>query len=72
MRPEAWQIGAAIGLTATLRKAAYLGSFYEYAFDTELGPVFVVSRDLARPLATGARTTLSLANHGVSVVPVAV
>ncbi|RZL95493.1 MAG: ABC transporter ATP-binding protein [Variovorax sp.] len=70
VRPEAWQIGAAIGLPATLRKAAYLGSFYEYTFDTELGPVFVVSRDLARPLAAGAQTTLSLASHGVSVVPV--
>jgi len=71
VRPEAWLIGAAIGLPATLRKAAYLGSFYEYAFDTALGPVFVVSTDLARPLATGAQTTLSLASHGVSVVPVA-
>jgi len=71
VRPEAWLIGAAIGLPATLRKAAYLGSFYEYAFDTALGPVFVVSSDLARPLAAGAQTTLSLASHGVSVVPVA-
>lgn len=70
VRPEAWVIGAAIGLPATLRKSAYLGSFYEYAFDTALGPVFVVSSDLARPLAAGAQTTLSLASHGVSVVPV--
>ena len=71
VRPEAWLIGAAIGLPATLRKAAYLGSFYEYAFDTALGPVFVVSSDLTRPLAPGAQTTLSLASHGVSVVPIA-
>jgi len=69
VRPEAWQIGAAIGLPATLRKAAYLGSFYEYAFDTALGSVFVVSADLSRPLTAGAQTTLSLAMHGVSVVP---
>ena len=69
VRPEAWQIGAAVGLPATLRKASYLGSFYEYGFDTPLGPVFVVSSDLARPLAPGAETTLALAQHGVSVVP---
>jgi iron(III) transport system ATP-binding protein len=69
VRPEAWQIGAAIGLPATLRKAAYLGSFYEYAFDTALGSVLVVSSDLSRPLVAGAQTTLSLGNHGVCVVP---
>jgi iron(III) transport system ATP-binding protein len=69
VRPEAWQIGAAIGLPAILRKAAYLGSFYEYVFDTALGAIFVVSADLSRPLAAGAQTTLSLGSHGVSVVP---
>ncbi|WPH21575.1 ABC transporter ATP-binding protein [Variovorax paradoxus] len=72
VRPEAWKIGAAgasEGLPATLRKAAYLGSFYEYGFDTPLGPVFVVSTDLSSPLAAGAEATLSLAAHGVSVVP---
>jgi len=72
VRPEAWEIGAVgagQGLPATLRKAAYLGSFYEYGFDTPLGPVFVVSADLSRPLAAGAQATLSLAAHGVSVVP---
>ena len=68
VRPEAWRIGAAVGVAATLRKAAYLGSFYEYSFETALGPVFVVSSDLARPLAAGAQTTLGLGEHGVSVV----
>ena len=57
-----------MGVEATLRKASYLGSFYEYSFDTELGPVFVVSTDLARPLANGTNTTLDLSDHGVSVV----
>ena len=70
VRPEAWLIGSAVGIDATLRKATYLGSFYEYVFDTALGAVFVVSYDLARPLAAGVKTTLSLGNHGVSVVPV--
>jgi len=72
VRPEAWRIGGAEatgGLPATLRKSAYLGSFYEYGFDTSLGPVFVVSTDLSSPLAAGAQATLSLGAHGVSVVP---
>jgi iron(III) transport system ATP-binding protein len=69
VRPEAWQIGAPAGLPATLRKASYLGSVYEYGFDTAMGPVFVVSSDLARPLAPGAETVLGLGQHGVSVVP---
>ncbi|WP_395320320.1 ABC transporter ATP-binding protein [Variovorax sp. UC74_104] len=72
VRPEAWRIGGADatgGLPATLRKSAYLGSFYEYGFDTSLGPVFVVSTDLSSPLAAGAQATLSLGAHGVSVVP---
>ncbi|MGJ7544324.1 ABC transporter ATP-binding protein [Variovorax sp. LT1R16] len=69
VRPEAWQIGPVGGLPATCTKAAYLGSFYEYGFDTPIGPVFVVSSDLARPLVAGAQTTLTLGRHGVSVVP---
>ena len=36
----------------------------------ELGPIFVVSSDLARVLAPGADVGLRLADHGVSVVPV--
>ncbi|AMM23921.1 ABC transporter ATP-binding protein [Variovorax sp. PAMC 28711] len=68
VRPEAWQIGAAVGLDARCTKSTYLGSFYEYNFDTALGSVFVVSSDLSHPLAVGAQTTLALASHGVSVV----
>jgi len=33
--------------------------------------VFVVSTDLAHPLAAGAETHLSLTSHGVSIVPAA-
>ncbi|MFT3717507.1 ABC transporter ATP-binding protein [Pseudorhodoferax sp.] len=68
VRPEAWRIGAPGGLPATLKKAAYLGSVYEYSFDTPLGSVFVVSPDLENPLAPGAQTALGLGTHGVSVV----
>jgi iron(III) transport system ATP-binding protein len=54
-----------------LKKAAYLGSTYEYTFDTELGPIFVVSPDLAKVLPIDADVGLSLAGHGVSVVQAA-
>ena len=71
VRPEAWQIHASgSGLDAALVKSAYLGSFYEYTFETVLGSIFVVSPDLARMLPAGARVGLSLADHGVSVVQV--
>jgi iron(III) transport system ATP-binding protein len=69
VRPEAWHIGApGAGLVARLAKAAYLGSFYEYTFDTELGAIFVVSPDLTHVLSVGVDAGLSLAGHGVSVV----
>jgi iron(III) transport system ATP-binding protein len=69
VRPEAWQVGPpGDGLAARLVKKAYLGSIYEYTFETELGAVFVVSSDLARVLGIGADVGLQLAPHGVSVV----
>jgi iron(III) transport system ATP-binding protein len=69
VRPEAWQIHhSGEGMAATLVKSAYLGSFFEYTFDTELGKIFVVSPDLTDVLALGVEVKLSLASHGVSVV----
>ena len=71
VRPEAWHIRRdAAGLHAALVKSAYLGSFYEYTFETELGPIFVVSPDLTDVLPLGTQVALGLANHGVSVVQV--
>ncbi|MBC5763309.1 ABC transporter ATP-binding protein [Ramlibacter albus] len=71
VRPEAWNIGPpGAGLMGRLAKSAYLGSNYEYTFETELGPVFVVSSDLSRALGVGADVSLQLADHGVSVVQV--
>ncbi|WP_298932928.1 ABC transporter ATP-binding protein [uncultured Ramlibacter sp.] len=71
VRPEAWLIGPpGAGIAGRLAKAAYLGSNYEYVFETELGPVFVVSPDISAALAVGADVGLSLAGHGVSVVQV--
>ncbi len=69
VRPEAWHIHAVgSGMAARLAKLAYLGSFYEYTFDSELGSIFVVSPDLVHVLSVGADVGLSLADHGVSVV----
>jgi iron(III) transport system ATP-binding protein len=69
VRPEAWQIAApGSGLAARLAKRAYLGSFYEYSFESELGAIFVVSPDLMNVLSIGADVSLSLSSHGVSVV----
>ncbi len=71
VRPEAWRIGPpGTGLAARLVKAAYLGSNYEYSFETELGPIFVVSPELVNVLAIGADVGLRLADHGISVVQV--
>ncbi len=75
VRPEAWQIqrhdGAAqIGVAGKLLKSAYLGSFFEYTFETALGRVFVVSPDLTDVLPLGAEVALTLADHGVSVVKI--
>jgi iron(III) transport system ATP-binding protein len=71
VRPEAWRIQrSGAGLAARLVKASYLGSYFEYNFDTELGRVFAVSHDLAERLQLGDAVVLNLAEHGVSVLPV--
>ena len=78
VRPEAWKIHPARSffddrafVQARLVKAAYLGSFYEYTFETELGRIFVISSDLEDVLALGEDVKLTLAGHGVSDVQMA-
>ena len=70
VRPEAWEVlpAGAGELAATVAKSAYLGSFREYTFDTELGAIFVVSPDVQRVWGTGEAVSLRLAGHGLSVV----
>jgi iron(III) transport system ATP-binding protein len=69
VRPEAWHLGPpGHGLNGRLAKLAYLGSSYEYTFETELGVIFVVSPDVGRALALGTDVGLQLGAHGVSVV----
>jgi iron(III) transport system ATP-binding protein len=70
IRPEAWQIGpAGSGLAARVTKAAYLGHAYEYTFETALGPIFVVWPQVQAPLSPGMDAGLTLAAHGVAIVP---
>jgi len=72
VRPEAWQINhEGLGVKGRLLKRSYLGSFFEYTFDTALGNIFVVSPDLTNVLDIGIDVWLSLADHGVSVVKAA-
>ena len=70
VRPEAWHVhrSGEYALKGKLLKSAYLGSFYEYTFETMLGNIFVVSPDLTDVLPLGAEVGLTLAEHGVSVV----
>ena len=72
IRPEAILIargpvtdGAVRG---TVRQAAYLGSRMEYSIATEIGELFVSSPATGDPLPPGATVTLTLANHGVTVM----
>jgi iron(III) transport system ATP-binding protein len=73
IRPESLLLSAArpnrptiAGLVA---KAAYLGTHMEYNVTTELGELFVVDRDVMRPLPVGGSVWVDLADHGVTIVP---
>jgi iron(III) transport system ATP-binding protein len=70
VRPEAWTYGPpGEGLSARVTKRSYVGHGWEYTVDTELGPVFLVSRELDRVLQVGDDIGMRLGTHGVSVVP---
>lgn len=71
IRPEAWTIGhpGDAGLSGVVSKKAYLGSVYELTIDTVLGPIFVVSSNVASIWQLGDPVTLCLPSRGVSVVP---
>jgi iron(III) transport system ATP-binding protein len=72
IRPEALLIGVASEGTAAIRgtvtQVAYLGSRMEYSIGTEIGDLFVMSPVASRPLAAGAAVTLTLADHGVTLI----
>jgi iron(III) transport system ATP-binding protein len=71
IRPEAIELrrDGSAPITATVRKASYLGQLMEYTLDTSIGPLFVISTAVDRPLAVGAAVGVALANHGVVVIP---
>jgi iron(III) transport system ATP-binding protein len=56
-------------LRGTVRKSAYLGTHMEYTVEAPIGQLFVVDRDVARPLAAGTEVSITLADHGVALVP---
>ena len=71
IRPEAIAITAEGDevIRGTVRKAAYLGGLMEYSLDTDIGELFVVSTAVDRPLAAGSAIGVTLAQHGVVVIP---
>ncbi len=54
-------------LTATVRKATYLGGHWEYTLDTEFGPLFL-SQPVGRKFEQGASVALQLDPQHLSVV----
>ena len=71
IRPEAIELryDGQAPLSATVKKASYLGQLMEYTLDTPIGALFVISTAVDRPLAVGAVVGVALANHGVVVIP---
>lgn len=70
VRPQAWRIHAPAsrGLAARVARCAYLGRTVEYTLDSDLGALFVLSTHTGRHHEVGAPVTLTLAEHGVSVL----
>jgi iron(III) transport system ATP-binding protein len=72
IRPEALLIDVAsegtAGIRGTVTQVAYLGSRMEYSIGTEIGDLFVTSPVAYRPLTAGVAVTLTLANHGVTLI----
>ena len=78
VRPEAWLVGRELAggeqpqqvLRGLLKQCAYLGSFMELTFETELGPVFVVSPEVGRDWRIGQVLALSLPGRSIAAVAV--
>jgi iron(III) transport system ATP-binding protein len=72
IRPEALLIRGAsegtAGIRGTVTQVAYLGSRMEYSIGTEIGDLFVTSPVTSRALTAGAAVTLTLADHGVTLI----
>ncbi len=70
VRPEAWRVGGEneYALAATVLKSTYLGGFYEYTVDSEIGELFVVCPQVERQRLPAERISLELHGRGVSVL----
>jgi iron(III) transport system ATP-binding protein len=70
VRPEAWIVGdlGQYGLAARVCKATYLGGFYEYTLDTEIGELFVVCPHVDRARNVADPVSLGIHQRGVSVL----
>jgi iron(III) transport system ATP-binding protein len=70
VRPEAWIVGdpGQYGLPARVRKATYLGGFYEYTLDTEIGELFVVCPHVDQSRNVAETVSLGMHQRGVSVL----
>jgi iron(III) transport system ATP-binding protein len=70
IRPESIVLGnGSSPLRGTVRKAAYLGTHMEYTVEAPVGQLFVVDRDVSRPIAAGTEVSIALSDHGVALVP---
>jgi len=71
IRPESILLGNdnASPLRGTINKAAYLGTHMEYTVAAPIGQLFVVDRNVSRPIAAGTEVSITLSDHGVALVP---
>jgi iron(III) transport system ATP-binding protein len=61
--------GQAGSLPGTIRKCAYLGNHLDIMVETEVGELFVGSMAGARCWSRAARSRVSFANKGVTLIP---
>ena len=71
IRPESilLQQDGSSRLRGTISKSAYLGTHMEYTVTASVGQLFVVDRDVSRPIPAGTDVSITLADHGVALVP---
>jgi len=71
IRPESIKLSKEnqSSLRGTISKAAYLGTHMEYTVAAPIGQLFVVDRDVSRPIAPGSDVAITLSDHGVALVP---
>jgi iron(III) transport system ATP-binding protein len=71
IRPESIILGQqnSSALRGVVRKSAYLGTHMEYTVEAPVGQLFVVDRDVSRPIPAGTDVSIALSDHGVALVP---